>query len=174
MNRTKSQGEIVARRAELLVELFLQDIGATYHSGRGDDFGYDFIAAFPNAQGGTNFSAVQVKATDRPIEGFFALDSKWYNRFAHSNIPLLLLVVDTKHNRMFHAWLDEDVLKLNPGNRTVRVPVVPIDDTVRGQIRKRLSGNQRPPRRQRSISGPSKKPTPPQSLVPTLAETGTN
>jgi hypothetical protein len=30
MNNTKAQAEIVTRRAELIVELFLEDLGATF------------------------------------------------------------------------------------------------------------------------------------------------
>jgi len=138
---TKSQAEIVARRAELLVELFLQDLGATFVSDPSSATGYDFIVAFQNGEGGTNFSAVEVKATDRPIVHSYPLDTKWYKRLAHSNVPSLLLVVDAKQNRLYHAWPGEgDVKKLNSDARTVRVPVVPIDDAVKEQIRKRLVG----------------------------------
>jgi hypothetical protein len=141
MNNTKSQAEIVTRRAELLVELFLQDLGATFVSDPRSAMGYDFIVAFPNGRGGTNFSAVEVKATDRPIGHSYPLDTKWYKRLVHSNVPLLLLVVDAKQNRLYHAWLGEgDLKKLNADARTVRVPVVPIDDAVKEQIRERLVG----------------------------------
>ncbi len=141
MNNTKSYAEINARRAGLLVELFLQDLGATFVSDPRSDTGYDFIVAFPNGKGGTNFSAVEVKATDRPIGHFYSLDKKWYTRLAHSNVPSLLLVVDAKQNRLYHAWPGEgDVKTLNSDARTVRVPVVPIDDTVKEQIRERLVG----------------------------------
>jgi hypothetical protein len=141
MSSTKSQAEIVARRSELLVELFLQDLGATFVSDPRSATGYDFIVAFPNGQGGTNFSAVEVKATDRPIGHSYPLDKKWYKRLAHSNVPTLLLVVDAKQNRLYHAWPGEgDVKKLNSDARTVLVPVVPIDDVVKEQIRERLVG----------------------------------
>jgi hypothetical protein len=50
MNNTKSQAEIVARRAELIVELFLQDLGATFVSDQSSAMGYDFIVAFPNGR----------------------------------------------------------------------------------------------------------------------------
>jgi hypothetical protein len=141
MNNTKSHAGIAARRAELLVELFLQDLGATFVSDPRSDTGYDFIVAFPNGKGGTNFSAVEVKATDHPIGHFYPLDKKWYTRLAHSNVPSLLLVVDAKQNRLYHAWPGEgDVKTLNSDARTVRVPVVPIDDTVKERIRERLIG----------------------------------
>ena len=123
----------------MLVELFLQDLGATFVSD--PSTGYDFIAAFPNDKGGMNFSAIEVKATDRPIGHFYPLDKKWYTRLAHSNVPALLLVVDAKHNRLYHAWPGEgDVRKLNSDARTVRIAVAPIDDAVKDQIRDRLVG----------------------------------
>lgn len=141
MNNAKSQPEIVVRRAELLAELFLQDLGATLVADPRSDTGYDFIVAFPNGKGGTNFSAVEVKATDRPIGHFYPLDKKWYARLAHTNVPSLLLVVDAKQNRLYHAWPGEgDMKNLNSDARTVRIPVVPIDDTVKEQVRERLGG----------------------------------
>jgi hypothetical protein len=141
MNNTKPQAEIVTRRAELLVELFLQDLGATFVSDPRSAADYDFIAAFPNGKGGTNFITVEVKATDRPPGHSYPVDSNWYRRLAHTNVPSLLLVVDAKQNRLYHAWLgDGDLKKLNADARTVRAPVVPIDDAVKEQIRERLAG----------------------------------
>ena len=81
-----------------------------------------------------------MKATDRPIGHFYLLDKKWYTRLAHSNVPSLLLVVNAKQNCLYHAWPGEgDVKKLNSDARTVRVPVVPIDDAVKEQIREPAS-----------------------------------
>lgn len=139
MNSSKSHTEIVARRAELLAELFLQDLGGTFVSRPNSDTGVDFIVAFPNGEGGTNLSAIEVKATDRPVGDSYLLDSKWYNRLAHSNVPSLLLVVDAKHNRLYHAW-PKDEVGLDRRARTVRVPLAPIDDTAKEQIRERFAG----------------------------------
>lgn len=125
----------------MLAELFLQDLGATFVSDPKSDTGYDFIVAFPNGRGGTNFSAVEVKGTERPIGQSYPLEAKWYKRLAHSNVPSLLLVVDAKHNRLYHAWPGEGIIdKVNSGVRTVEVPLVPIDDTIKQQIRERLAG----------------------------------
>ncbi len=140
MNNTRAQAEIVGRRAELLAELFLQDLGATFVSRPTADTGIDFIVAFPNGQGGTNLSAVEVKATEHPVGDFYALDSKWYKRLANSNVPSLLLVVDAKHNRLYHAWPSEEDVKPNSGIRTIRIRITPIDDEVKEQIRERLAG----------------------------------
>ena len=139
MNNTKSRAEIVGRRAELMAELFLQDLGATFVSQPTADTGIDFVVAFPNGQGGMNLSAVEVKATEQPVGDFYPLDTKWCRRLAHSNVSSLLLVVDAKRNHFYFAWPgDEDV---NSSVRTVRVRVTPIDDEVKEQIRERLAGS---------------------------------
>jgi len=118
----------------------LQDLGATFVADRRSDTGIDFIVAFPNGDGGTNFSAVEVKATEHPIGASVPLEKKWYQRPAHSNVPSLFLVVDVKRNRLYHAWPGEHNVELKSDVRTIRVPVTPIDDSVRESIRKRLSG----------------------------------
>lgn len=140
MNYTRSQADVVARRAELLAELFLQDLGATFVSRPTADTGIDFIVAFANGQGGTNLSAVEVKATEHPVGDFYALDAKWYKRLTHSNVPSLLLVVDAKHNRLYHAWPSAEDVKPNSSVRTVRIRMEPIDEEVKEQIRERLAG----------------------------------
>ena len=140
MNNPRSLAEIVGRRAELLAELFLQDLGAAFVSRPTDDSGIDFVVAFPNGQGGTNLSAVEVKATEHPVGDFYALDKKWYKRLAHSNVPSLLLVVDAKHNRLYHAWPSEAEPKSNSDTRSVRVRIAPIDEDAKEQIRERLAG----------------------------------
>lgn len=140
----KSQAEIVGRRAELLAELFLQDLGAAFVSRPTDDTGIDFIAAFPNGYGGTNLSAIEVKATEQPVGDFFVLDKKWYQRLAHSNVPLLLLVVDAKHNRLYYAWPSEAGVQPKTDIRSVRIPIAPVDEETKQQIRERLAGVDKP------------------------------
>jgi hypothetical protein len=71
---------------------------------------------------------------------FYPMDTRWYKRLAHSNVPSLLLVVDAKHNNFYFAWPgDEDV---NSSLRKVRVRVAPVDDKVKEQIRERLAGSE--------------------------------
>lgn len=139
MNSSKSHREFVSRRAELLVELFLQDLGATFVSDPRANSGHDFIVAFPNGDGGKNFTAIEVKATDRPVGDTCQLDAKWFKQLAHSNIPSLLLVVDAKQNRLYHAWPGEADLRVTAGVKFIRVPVVPIDEAVKAELRERLS-----------------------------------
>ncbi|MFN7935743.1 MAG: DUF4365 domain-containing protein [Bryobacteraceae bacterium] len=128
----------------MLAELFLQDLGATFVSRPTADTGIDFIVAFPNGQGGTNLSAVEVKATEHPVGDFYPLETKWYKRLAHSNVPSLLLVVDAKQNRLYHAWPSPDDVNPKSGVRRVRIPIEPIDEEVKEQIRERLAGIHKP------------------------------
>jgi hypothetical protein len=51
-SNVKADPQIVARGAELLAELFLQDLGAKLISGPASDADYDFIGGFPNSEGG--------------------------------------------------------------------------------------------------------------------------
>jgi hypothetical protein len=141
MNNTMTQAQFVGRRAELLAELFLQDLGAEFVSRQTPDSGIDFIVAFPNGHGGTNLSAVEIQATEQPVGDSYRLDSKWYKRLAHSNVPSLLLVVDAKRNQLYYAWPGDE--EVNSSVRTVKVPVTPINDEVKEQIRERLAGSQK-------------------------------
>ncbi|MFN7920474.1 MAG: DUF4365 domain-containing protein [Bryobacteraceae bacterium] len=122
----------------MLAKLFLEDLGATLVSGPESDYGYDFIVAFPNGAGGMNFSGVEVKGVDHPVDSY-PLDTKWYQRMARSNIPSLLLVVDAKQNRIYHAWPAE-VASGTKAGRMVRVPIAPIDDSAKEELRNRLAG----------------------------------
>ena len=80
-----------------------------------------------------------LRRQNNPLGTSILVDSKWYRRLAHSNVPSLLLVVDAKRNHFYFAWPgDEDV---NSSVRTVRVRITPIDDEVKEQIRERLAGS---------------------------------
>jgi hypothetical protein len=140
MSDTNTNAHLVARRAELMVELFLQDIGATLVSKPVTDVGYDFVVGFPNSSGGINLSAIEVKATENPVAEFYPLPVRWYKRLAHANVPGLLLVVDAKRNRIYHAWPWPKALRKHRNSGTIQVPVIEVDDEVKKQIHQRLSG----------------------------------
>ena len=140
MNESPSQTQYVARRAELIVELFLHDLGARIVTGPDcADLGYDFLIGFKNAEGGVNLSAVEVKATEKPVSHSYPLPRKWYALLAYSNVPSLLLVVDVKKNRLYHAWPNPDYPTKHEGSGVIRVPVAEVDDATKREIRKRLA-----------------------------------
>jgi hypothetical protein len=141
MNDTRAQAHVVGRRAELLAELFLQDLGAEFVSRPTGDTGIDFVVGFPNGHGGTNLSKVEVKATERPVGDSYPLDTRHYKRLAHSNVPALLLVVDAKRNQLYYAWPDDE--EVNSSVRAVKIRVTPVNEEVKEQIRERLAGSER-------------------------------
>jgi hypothetical protein len=123
-----------------MAELLLQDLEPAFLARPAADFGYDFFAGFTNSKGGINVTAVQVKATERPVPARFLIDRRAYDRLAYSNIPGLLLVADVKQNRLFCAWPKPDGASERPGSETVAMPLVEIDDRTKAELRGRLAG----------------------------------
>lgn len=137
---TSQKEKLIGRRAELMAELFLQDLEPEYVAQATDeDFGYDFLVGFANKQGGTNTYAVQVKATEQPVNDKCRLPRHLFDRLAHSNIPVLLLVVDVKRNSLFYAWpRDEPKAKSRTG--LVSVAVQRVDEVSKAALRNRMAG----------------------------------
>ena len=135
----RTQAEIDARRAEVMSQLLLEELGASFVAPTsGPGFGFDIYAGYENADGGLNACVVEVKATDRPPGNRFRVPLDDYRRLAHSNLPGLLLVVDAKRNDLFHAWPQPG---LTPGNDgLVPVPVRPLDDAAKADLRAVLTG----------------------------------
>lgn len=122
-----------------MAELLLQDLQPTFVARANRDLGYDFFAGFSNSKGGINVTAVEVKATDRPVPPLFSIDRRTYDRLAHSNIPVLLLVADVKQNRLFYALPQPDGASGRRGSHTVAMPVFEINDHTKAQLRGRLA-----------------------------------
>jgi hypothetical protein len=99
--------QLVGRRGELLAELFLSELGARVTSSPVGDA--DFLAFFEHGGQGVRVVAVEVKARETPWPSEYPVDSKLVERAAHSNIPMLLLIVDVKNNKIGYAWLDRKV-----------------------------------------------------------------
>jgi hypothetical protein len=138
MTEKNSHSAFVARRAELLAELFLQGLDPVFLSRpTSAELGYDFLVGFANSQGGTNTFAVLVRATERPASSRFTVPRESFNRLTRSNIPGLLLVVDAKHNQLFYAIL-------GPGSRArassnpVPVPLAEVNAATTSELRKIL------------------------------------
>jgi len=128
------------RRGELLAELFLQDLNPEFVARSTDeDFAFDFLIGFANKEGGVNTYAVQVKTTQRPVTDRFPVSRVLFNRLTHSNIPLMLLVVDVKRNALYYAWPTDD-LDITPNANMVSIPLIPIDDDSRAALRSQMAG----------------------------------
>jgi Domain of unknown function (DUF4365) len=128
------------RRGELMAELFLQELEPNFVARSTiSDFVFDFLIGFPNAQGGINTFAVEVKATEKPIAGKYVVRSKVYDVLAHSNVPVLLLVVDVKNNVFYYAW-PSDHPEVSRLRDSVRVPVIRVDDATKHDLIARMAG----------------------------------
>jgi hypothetical protein len=132
---------MIGRRGELMAELFLQELGATFIAkSTAPDIPYDFFIGFATANGGLNIYAVEVKATEQPISSRYPLRGRLVGYLANSNIPVLLLIVDVKRNRLYYTWGDSIATtpQYNGGSLTVMVPVIEIDDSVKTALRDEL------------------------------------
>jgi len=139
MNRTRTERsareELIGRRAELMAELFLQDLEADFVARSSFDVSeYDFLAGFRNQRGGINNIAVEVKSTERFEGRTYPIPKEKYNRWAYSNIPVLLLVVDVKENRYFYAWASPDASRSTGDARDVPVEVTEITEEAREDL----------------------------------------
>jgi hypothetical protein len=146
MSKVLNEAAIMARRAELIAQLFFQEIGASFASVPSADIGYDFVVGFDNGQGGMNFSVVEVKSTERPQPKTYALSLGWFKRLAFTNVPSMLLVVDVKQNRLYCGWPDGQELAKHGGAETIRVPITEVDGAQKRVVRERLRGTATPPK----------------------------
>ena len=133
-----SHAQIVGRRSEILAELFLQELGPTFLSRPTQDLGFDFLVGFNNTKGGLNTFAVEVKGTDTSITSSFSLDRSSYRRLVRSNLPVFLLAVDVKQNRLFYGWPKADEATVTKASSKISVPVVEVNDTTKAALRRRL------------------------------------
>lgn len=140
--KDRAKAEITGRRGELLAELFLQDLGAEFVARPTVDLGYDFFVGFNNSDGGLNVAAVEVKATDRPVDLHFPVQKRVFRRLANSNIPVLLLVVDVKENRLFYALPDACTACEDSGGNTISIPLTVVDETTKSELRHILGNHE--------------------------------
>jgi Domain of unknown function (DUF4365) len=138
MSDNESRTKMIARRAELLAELFLQELQPLFVAQSTGDSGYDLFVGFRNPKGGVNNILVEVKSTERLARKQFPLPRKNYERYAYSNVPALLIVVDVKENRLYYAWLTPDDPELANESSTVRVDLTEINDDTKQALRDRL------------------------------------
>jgi hypothetical protein len=140
MKNEYTHSGMVEHRGELMAELLLQDLGPTFVARAERTLGYDYFAGFPNSKGGINVTAVEVKATDRPVPALFPIDRRSYDSLAHSNIPVLVVVADVKQNRLYYGWPQPHGASGRPGSHKVAMPLVEINDHTKAQLRGRLVG----------------------------------
>jgi hypothetical protein len=140
MTRSNARSEFAARRAELMAELFLQELDPVFVSRpTTEDLGYDLLVGFANEKAGTNTFSVQVSATEQELGSRFPIQRDVFNRMIHSNIPALLLVADVKRNRMYYAWLKSADAQAGVDRDVVSIPIFVIDPNTKKSLRKQLA-----------------------------------
>jgi hypothetical protein len=141
MNSTRAKdNEIVARRAELLAELFLQELEPEFVARPSTDFGYDFLVGFRNPRDGINNVAIEVKSTEQLAGKQYPISRRLYDRWAHSNIPILLLIVNVKENRYYYTWASPEVSRSAGDSKTLRVDLTEITDSTKAELLEKLRG----------------------------------
>lgn len=140
MTTALKHSDQIGRRGELMAELFLQELEPEFVAqATAEDFGFDFLVGFANQHGGINSYPIEVKATEQPVAAEYTMERAVFDRLANSNIPVLLLVVDVKRNKLFFAWPTDD-LNVTGGRQTVQVPVTPLDEESKSSLRARMAG----------------------------------
>lgn len=139
MNMTQSVQKSIYRRGELLAELFLQELDPDFVAQPTGEFAYDFFVGISNAKDGINNFAVEVKATERLAGNRYSISRQQYNRWANSNIPVLLLVVDVKENRIYYHWPTTEESDQFGGSDMITIYLTEIDDESKQELRNRLA-----------------------------------
>ncbi|MFN0056085.1 MAG: DUF4365 domain-containing protein [Planctomycetales bacterium] len=136
-----ANSELIARRGELLAEMFLNDCGAKITDLPSFEYGIDHLAFFETGAKSFQVVAVQVKTIESPIPAEIRVDADLVHRAAQSNIPTLLLVVDVKQNKFGYAWLEEFATSNAAPRRgtKVRIPLLDAEEH-REQIRQHVAG----------------------------------
>lgn len=140
MSEASSRKQLIERRGELLAEFFLEDFAPAFLARPSADLGYDYLMGLANAEGGMNLAAVQVKATERPVPSRMPMRRDLYDRMAHSNVPVLLLVVDVKRKLLYYATADSEAHTDDAGTSGVVVQLTEVDENVKQELRARLCG----------------------------------
>jgi hypothetical protein len=139
MSEKKRKTWYVGDRAELLAQIFLEDLNpisvsrdVAWPMPRGSEqinlFDYTVTFAAPN--GTLRLIAVEVKATERPIKDNHAFKADVIRKLASINVPVLILVVNVKNNAIYYAWARTaaEVLPEDADTTTIHVPVKRADE----------------------------------------------
>jgi hypothetical protein len=129
--------ELLSRRAELMVELFLQELNPAFIAQPSRDIGFDYLVSFPSRRGSSNTFGVAVKATTKHDAPVFAVSKRMYNQLAHSNSSAFLLVADVKQNKLYFGFPPK--IDTRKTGSTIDVPLTQINSQTRKDLYKRLT-----------------------------------
>lgn len=127
-----AEADIKARRAEFLVELFLESVNPAYFAkAETQRLPFDFILGIKQPGNGVRNFAVEVKHSDKPLAGAFnfLVSNEQREYLTASDMPVLLFVVDPKQNQLFYNFGSEieSVQSTRRANlREVALPLKPV------------------------------------------------
>jgi hypothetical protein len=139
MSNLHTHSGFIGRRGELMAELFLQELEPETIIRPRSDLGLDFLVTFRNSRSGINSFGVEVKSTTQIVQLSFGIDRKIYDRLAYSNMQILLLIANVKQNKLYFAWIDES--RRHSGAATVMIPLTPITDRTKIELRRKLTAS---------------------------------
>jgi len=128
----------MARRAELLVEDFFDDLKpARFLQAEGGALEFDFVVAFEIPKKGLEYFAVEVKATEKTVGNFFNfITGRRILGAQKSNMHPLVMVVDTKRDELHFGFLSKAEI-VNSAHRAglyeVSLPVKKIENSKQGK-----------------------------------------
>jgi hypothetical protein len=101
-----SENAIKARRAEILVEAFIEDLKPSrFVKAESDHLDFDFVVAFKKPGGGLKYCAIEVMQTDSLINGeFHFIISRRAIDALNSNMPTIIFVADTKRSQLYYGF----------------------------------------------------------------------
>jgi hypothetical protein len=102
----------VTKRGELLTKQFLFEIEPDdlIYTGDHADHLFDYMALFLRPDGSPVTIAIAVTATEEEIEGVYPFKISDLEKFKNSNIPVLILVIDVKRNKIFLNWAKDSIM----------------------------------------------------------------
>jgi hypothetical protein len=108
--QNRNEAWYVAQRAELLAEQFVLDIHpSSVIKNKIPGPPFDFLAMFMRPDDSPVVIGVEVKATQHEISGAYPFPAKQAVRLLHSNIPILILVIDVKSNDIWFNWIRDAI-----------------------------------------------------------------
>lgn len=105
----KNEAWYIEERATLLAEDFLLKLGPAFLSKPDKGLKLDYIVFFQQPKKPLITIGVLVEATQKQIQeqiSFYPIPARWILR---SNIPVLLIVIDVKHNEVYFNWLQDEL-----------------------------------------------------------------
>ena len=97
----------VAERTELMSGLFLQELGARNSLRTGPEPApLDYVAIFGTDDLKLRIIGVEVKSTEKHLNGQFRFQARAdrVKALQSANVPILILVVNVKHNEIYYGW----------------------------------------------------------------------